>query len=120
MRASDGQPIILDFGCAYLIDEVDESLTTTLIGTSAYVPSEVHRNPKHRTPKQDVYSCGVLLYQVLAARLPNPDEYESIECMVNGYEGIDSVIQAALAPERQRIATATELRTKLNSVAFGL
>jgi serine/threonine protein kinase len=121
VRESDGQPIILDFGCAYLLDDLDdETLTTTLIGTSAYVPSEVHLNPKNRTAKQDVYACGVLLYEVIAGKLPRPDDYESIETLIKGYTGIDDVIRAALAPERTRVASAKDLREKLATVARGL
>lgn len=120
VRSSDDQPIILDFGCAYLIDELDDSLTTTLIGTSAYIPIEVHRDPKHRTVKQDVYSCGVLLYEVIAGKLPRPDEYEPIDGLIDGYKGIDGVIRSALAPERRRLETAKQMRSELNSIAFGI
>lgn len=121
VRESDGQPIILDFGCAYLLDDLDdETLTTTLIGTSAYIPHEVHLNPKNRTTKQDVYACGVLLYEVIAGHLPRPNDYESIEALVDGYNGIDEVIQAALAPERERLGSAKDLREQLTSVARGL
>jgi predicted Ser/Thr protein kinase len=74
VRSSDGQPIILDFGCAYLMDEADENLTKTFIGTSAYVPQEVLRNPKNRSKSQDLYACGVLLYEVIAGRLPDPSK----------------------------------------------
>ncbi len=120
VRSSDDQPIILDFGCAFLIDELDDSLTTTLIGTSAYIPFEVHRDPKHRTIKQDVYSCGVLLYEVIVGKLPHPDDYEPIDGLVDGYKGIDSIIQAALAPERRRLATAEEMRSALADLAAGI
>lgn len=116
VRSSDDQPIILDFGCAYLIDELDESLTTTLIGTSAYIPIEVYRDPKHRTIKQDVYACGVLLYEVIAGKLPHPDDYKPIEGLIDGYKGIDGVIQAAIAPERRRLETAGQMRSELLNV----
>lgn len=118
VRESDGQPIILDFGCAYLLDDLDDStLTTTLIGTSPYIPTEVHQNPKNRSAKQDVYACGVLLYEVMVGRLPRPDDYKGIETLVEGYNGIDEVIQAALAPEGKRISSAKEFRDKLATIA---
>jgi len=37
VRNADRQPIILDFGCAYLMDEVEDSLTTAIIGTPGYI-----------------------------------------------------------------------------------
>lgn len=119
VRAADGQPIILDFGCAFLMDDLDESLTTTLIGTSAYVPDEVLRDPKKRSFKQDVYACGVLLYEVIAGAHPQPHDYEPIEDRFNGYSGIDSLIQSALAPEKKRITTARAMRERLAIIAPG-
>ncbi len=113
VRSSDDQPIILDFGCAHLTDDLDDSLTTTLIGTSAYVPDEVLRDPKKRSHKQDVYACGVLLYEVIAGRIPHPNDYEPIEGSFEGYAGIDKVIRSALAPERRRTATAAAMRDQL-------
>ena len=117
VRSSDAQPIILDFGCAYLMDDLDDSLTTTLIGTSAYVPEEVLRDPKNRSLKQDVYACGVLLYEVIVGKLPHPNDYEPIEGAIEGYAGIDELIQSALAPERKRIATADSMRDRLARIA---
>jgi predicted Ser/Thr protein kinase len=116
VRTADSQPLILDFGCAYLLDEVEDSVTTTLIGTPGYIPPEVHQNPKHRDVRQDVYACGVMLYQVIMGRLPRPDEYEPVEGIVEGFVGIDQVIQEALAPERRRTASAKAMREQLVSV----
>jgi len=113
VRTSDKQPFILDFGCAFLIDEVDDSLTTTLIGTSAYIPIEVHQNPKHRDCRQDVYACGVLLYQVVAGELPRYDDYKPIEDIFDNFIGIDKVIKPALAPESRRTASAMLMREQL-------
>lgn len=120
VRSSDDQPLILDFGCAYLLDDLDDSLTTNLIGTSAYVPEEVLRDHKNRSVTQDVYACGVLLYEVIAGRHPKHNEYEPIEEDIEGYPGIDQLIQAALAPERKRIKTANVMRQRLAKLAQGI
>lgn len=116
IRSADKQAIILDFGCAYLMDDASRDMTTTLIGSSPYVPMEVHRDPKHRDVRQDVYACGVVLYECIAQRLPHPDDYEPLEPDFPQFSGIDKVIQAALAPERKRIATANDMREALDKV----
>ncbi len=113
VRTADEQPLTLDFGCAYLLDEVDDSLTTTMIGSSAYIPIEVHQDPKHRSIRQDIYACGVMLYEVIAQRLPKPDDYEPLEPKFPSWAGIDKVIEGALPPERKRIESAKEFRNRL-------
>ena len=117
VRSSDSQAIILDFGCAYLIDEVSgDSLTTTLIGSSAYMPNEVLRNPKHRNTKQDVFACGVMLHEILVGTLPNLESYKSIENELESCKGIDKLIKDAIAPEESRIATAIEFYERLRAL----
>ena len=117
VRSSDRQPIILDFGCAYLMDgATDESLTTTLVGSAPYIPSEVLLDPKHRTVGQDVYACGMLLHQVLVGHLPNPADYRPVEEFFPGCRGLDGLLQAALAPERRRITSAAEFRGRLDGI----
>jgi serine/threonine protein kinase len=113
VRESDRQPFILDFGAAYLLDDEDE-ITTTLIGTGPYVPDEVHRNPKNRSVKQDVYACGMLMYEVVAQQLPDPNDYKPLKGQFEHNEGVlDGVIQKSIAPERQRFTDISELRLAL-------
>jgi serine/threonine protein kinase len=118
VREADEQPLILDFGCAYLLDEGDEELTTTLVGTDAYVPEDVRRDPKKRSVTQDVYACGILLYEVIARRLPNPDDYEPLENVVDGFEGLDKLIQRAIGPERKRFTSIAEMRQEFRQLGI--
>ena len=67
----DGEPKIADFGVAKLIDTSGPSLT--LAGTTVGTPE--HMAPEQAaggepTPAMDVYALGVILYQLLTARLP--------------------------------------------------
>jgi CheY-like chemotaxis protein len=64
---------ILDFGIAKLASEsaIGQSLTIdgSLLGTPAYMAPERFRRGPYG-PKSDVYSVGVMLYEMLAGRLP--------------------------------------------------
>lgn len=111
VRESDKQPFILDFGASFLLDDEDEGLTTTLIGTGPYVPEEVHRNPLNRSIQQDVYAFGVLLYEVIAQQLPDPSDYLPISEQREDFGTVDTIIQRAIAPANKRYKDLDELWT---------
>jgi serine/threonine protein kinase len=110
VRESDTQPVILDFGCAYLRDEAGlASLTTTAVGSQGYIPSEVIAEPTLRTPQHDIFSCGIILYEMLARRQPDPREYQSLTLMDHSFAMVDSVVQRAIAPATSRFTTVDDL-----------
>ena len=68
----DGEPIVMDFGLARRVD--DEILITApgkILGTPAYMsPEQVEGDASNIGPATDIYSLGVILYQMLTGRLP--------------------------------------------------
>jgi len=67
----DGTPYITDFGLAKRTEE-DSGLTRTgaIIGTPSYMSPEQARADKQVTTLTDVYSLGVILYELLTGRPP--------------------------------------------------
>ena len=72
---ADGTPKLVDFGIAKVLDAAggEETLTGLVAMTPAYASPEQVRGQRI-TVATDIYSLGVVTYQLLAGRLPLPVE----------------------------------------------
>jgi serine/threonine protein kinase len=65
----DVEPILTDFGLVRLLDSSIQTSTGTVSGTPAYMSPEQARGEKVDR-KTDIYSFGVMLYEMLAGTVP--------------------------------------------------
>jgi predicted Ser/Thr protein kinase len=133
---SSGQPKVLDFGVARA---ADLGLTAgggrteagQLLGTLGYMsPEQASGDPSAIDPRGDVYAMGVLLYELLARRLPysldglalpeavrvireqEPSRLGSLDSRLRG--DVETIVAKALEKERaRRYASAGELAADL-------
>lgn len=73
MIDSDGEPIVMDFGLARRLDDNDIHVTRSgvLLGTPAYMsPEQVLGDQSAIGLPTDIFSLGVILYEILTGQLP--------------------------------------------------
>ncbi|HLM60771.1 MAG TPA: serine/threonine-protein kinase, partial [Pyrinomonadaceae bacterium] len=77
----DGVPKLLDFGIAKLLDSSneDETKTNQRVLTPAYASPEQINGEKIITPATDVYSLGVILYELLTGNRPFPATQDGLD-----------------------------------------
>ena len=65
----DGEIKITDFGIAQALDATQLTQTNSAMGSVHYFPPE-QANGKESTEKSDVYSLGIMMYELLTGTLP--------------------------------------------------
>src|SRR6266542_3035239 len=68
----EGEPVLMDFGLAKQLQSADQNLTATgaVMGTPGYMSPEQVLDASHSGPGTDIYSLGVILYELVAGRRP--------------------------------------------------
>ncbi len=118
---TQGRVKIADFGIAKLVGEDAPDLTLTLsgarLGTPSYMAPEQVEHPGTVDHRADIYSLGVVFYELLTGELPlgrfaPPSAKADLDARV------DDIVMRALAKERElRQQSAGEVKTEVETVA---
>jgi tetratricopeptide (TPR) repeat protein/predicted Ser/Thr protein kinase len=126
-----GQPKILDFGLARVTDpDIQLTIQTDvgqMVGTLPYMsPEQVVGDPTDLDTRSDVYALGVILYELLAGRLPydvrkkqlvdavrtiREEDPSRLSMVSRAFRGdVETIVAKALSKEKdQRYQSAAEL-----------
>ncbi len=115
-----GRVKIADFGIAKLLGEGRENITLTAsglaVGTPHYMAPEQLEHPQEVDQRADIYSLGVVFYEMLTGELPigrfaPPSQKSSVDARV------DEVVFHALEKEREkRFRSAGEVKTSVEAI----
>jgi hypothetical protein len=116
----EGRTKVLDFGLAGLHREGAESLTQSNVamGTANYMAPEQRKNAHHADHRADLYSFGVMIYELLTGELPI-GKYPAASKLVPGLSrGWDSLVERCLEQDpASRPHSALELAHALEALA---
>jgi eukaryotic-like serine/threonine-protein kinase len=130
-----GQPKVLDFGVARVTDSDAQATRQTdmgqLIGTLAYMsPEQVLADPLELDTRSDVYALGVILFELLASRLPYSSNVKRLHEAIHAireeeptllsrvdraYRGdVETIVSKALEKDKtRRYASAADLASDI-------
>ncbi|HXV97595.1 MAG TPA: protein kinase, partial [Anaerolineae bacterium] len=131
MLTMEGQPILTDFGISKFISGERLTSTNEIMGTPHYMSPEQGSGRWQIDARTDVYSLGVMLYELTTGRLPfsgdtsmsimfkhvNEQALSPRAINPNLPEAVEQIIQKAMAKEPdQRYASAQEMLTAIERV----
>ncbi len=117
----DGRVRLLDFGLSRLVEgeqTTHVTRTTQVLGTFEYMAPEQREGSKAVDHRSDLYSLGVVIYEMLTGELPigrfDPPSKRNVQVDVR----LDEVVLRVLdkKPER-RYQSATEIKTEIERIS---
>jgi len=93
----DGRVKITDFGIAMALNSNELTQTNSVMGSVHYLPPE-QANGSGATIKSDIYSLGILMYELLTGKLP--------------FKG-DSAVEIAIKQMKEEIPSIRDIRSEV-------
>lgn len=114
------KPLLTDFGLSktlqHRVVETQITMTNILMGTLDYMSPEQRRNKGEVNYKSDLYSLGVVFYEMLTGNLP-VGAFEKPSANMGCSKWVDEVVMKLLATEsHKRYSSAADVLRDINNL----
>ncbi|HPU97028.1 MAG TPA: bifunctional serine/threonine-protein kinase/formylglycine-generating enzyme family protein, partial [Candidatus Hydrogenedentes bacterium] len=107
----DGRVKLMDFGISKLMDNTRMTSASIVMGTPYYMSPEQLRNSRDVDARSDIYSVGVMLYELVTGNMPTGVPKPASEMIREVPPELDRIIAKCVDPDpNNRYQTAGELR----------
>jgi len=116
MLTEAGEVKLMDFGLSKLLAVPGLTATAAVMGTPMYMAPEQFRDSAHVDLRADLFSVGIMLYELLTGRIPTGMARPASELREGIPAVMDLIVSRCTAPEiDQRYSSAGEIRDDLRS-----
>lgn len=114
----DGATVkLMDFGISKLMDTTGLTDTSIVMGTPFYMSPEQLRNSANVDVRADIYSIGVMLYEILTGNMPTGVPKPASQLTREVPPTLDPIVAKCVEPNpADRYQTVSELRTAIRQV----
>lgn len=111
MITEENQIKLMDFGISKLMDNRFVTSASMVMGTPYYMSPEQHRNTRDVDARADIYSVGVVLYEMLTGNMPTGVPKPASQMLKEIPPALDEIVERCVDPDRnKRFKSAGELR----------
>ena len=111
---ADTTPKLMDFGIAKALEATEQKTrAASTMGTAYYMAPEQMRGAASVDARADLYSLGILFYELLTGDVPVPGSPPLSEVRRDLPNWVDGFFQKAVAPRDHRFESAAAMRKAL-------
>ncbi|MCL4693151.1 MAG: protein kinase [Candidatus Hydrogenedentes bacterium] len=117
MVMPNGTVKLMDFGISKLMSNQSLTATSVIMGTPHYMSPEQIKDSRNVDARADVYSIGVMLYEILTGNLPTGIPKPASQIIKDLPPSLDPIVEKCVEPQPiNRYQNVSDLKQALTSI----